>query len=151
MSSSRRRPERRLSIAQGRDAREIQLPPSAGKCFLLTSPFIERMRHIILRSPRLQGTTSARSGTPRLAQTPAVERLRFRVATGPYRHYSRLLANLAGMEWHCSQARIARIRFRLSADPATETEQTRQECRLGRSRSSTDHTCSRFTLLIGLR
>src|SRR6184192_4397323 len=41
MSSSRRRPERRLSIAQGRDAREIQLPPSAGKCFLLTSPFIE--------------------------------------------------------------------------------------------------------------
>src|SRR5207249_6702652 len=42
MSSSRRRPERRLSIAQGRDAREIQLPPSAGKCFLLTSPFIER-------------------------------------------------------------------------------------------------------------
>src|SRR5438067_12899309 len=43
MSSSRRRPERRLSIAQGRDAREIQLPPSAGKCFLLTSPFIERM------------------------------------------------------------------------------------------------------------
>src|SRR5437764_14907972 len=51
MSSSRRRPERRLSIAQGRDAREIQLPPSAGKCFLLTSPFIERVRHIILRSP----------------------------------------------------------------------------------------------------
>src|SRR5436309_4998937 len=51
MSSSRRRPERRLSIAQGRDAREIQLPPSAGKCFLLTSPFIERMRHIILRKP----------------------------------------------------------------------------------------------------
>src|SRR5437764_9598970 len=42
MSSSRRRPERRLSIAQGRDAREIQLPPSAWKCFLLTSPFIER-------------------------------------------------------------------------------------------------------------
>src|SRR5947207_6221125 len=53
MSSSRRRPERRLSIAQGRDAREIQLPPSAGKCFLLTSPFIERMRHIILRSSGL--------------------------------------------------------------------------------------------------
>src|SRR5205814_8571243 len=53
MSSSRRRPERRLSIAQGRDAREIQLPPSAGKCFLLTSPFIERVRHIILRSPGL--------------------------------------------------------------------------------------------------
>src|SRR5437762_10704326 len=51
MSSSRRRPERRLSIAQGRDAREIQLPPSAGKCFLLTSPFIERMRQIILRRP----------------------------------------------------------------------------------------------------
>src|SRR5436190_23698084 len=45
MSSSRRRPERRLSIAQGRDAREIQLPPSAGKCFLLTSPFIERQRN----------------------------------------------------------------------------------------------------------
>src|SRR5207249_2265292 len=50
MSSSRRRPEQQLSISQGRDAREIQLPPSAGKCFLLTSPFIERMRHIILRS-----------------------------------------------------------------------------------------------------
>src|SRR5438477_462717 len=45
MSSSRRRPERRLSISQGRDAREIQLPPSAGKCFLLTSPFIERQRN----------------------------------------------------------------------------------------------------------
>src|SRR5947207_5541933 len=52
MSSSRRRPERRLSIAQGRDAREIQLPRSAGKCFLLTSPFIERVRQIILRRPR---------------------------------------------------------------------------------------------------
>src|SRR5437773_1891172 len=51
MSSSRRRPEQQLSISQGRDAREIQLPPSAGKCFLLTSPFIERVRQIILRSP----------------------------------------------------------------------------------------------------
>ena len=48
MSSSRRRPELRLSISQGRDAREIQLPPSSGKYFLLTSPFIEQ---IIFGSP----------------------------------------------------------------------------------------------------
>src|SRR5438477_460720 len=66
MSSSRRRPERRLSIAQGRDAREIQLPPSAGKCFLLTSPFIERVRHIILRG----------SGVGALPRMPAPERRR---------------------------------------------------------------------------
>src|SRR5205814_6880610 len=74
MSSSRRRPERRLSIAQGRDAREIQLPPSAGKCFLLTSPFIERLSIAQGRDAReIQLPPSA--GKCFLLTSPFIERL----------------------------------------------------------------------------
>src|SRR2546428_1401232 len=49
MSSSRRRPELRLSISQGRDGSQYhrggtpEKSPSSGKYFLLTSPFIEQI------------------------------------------------------------------------------------------------------------
>ncbi len=47
MSSSRRRPEPRLSISLGRDVREKPTTPSMGKCFLLTSPFIEQLLKVL--------------------------------------------------------------------------------------------------------
>src|SRR2546426_1140025 len=57
MSSSRRRPELRLSISQGRDGSQYhrggtpEKSPSSGKYFLLTSPFIEPHKAIGLESP----------------------------------------------------------------------------------------------------
>src|SRR2546428_13639887 len=50
MSISRRRPELRLSISQGRDGSQYlrcgtpEKSPSSGKYFLLTSPFIEQLQ-----------------------------------------------------------------------------------------------------------
>src|SRR2546426_3438164 len=62
MSSSRRRPELRLSISQGRDGSQYhrggtpEKSPSSGKYFLLTSPFIEQIIFWKPRAPRRRRT-----------------------------------------------------------------------------------------------